>query len=73
MNLSTSDLSKPEFMKEEEVDVREVGGVVKQALLIIVYCCFRILMRSRVELTLRSEGLRFTVDALPPYTKLKLI
>jgi hypothetical protein len=36
MNLSTSDLSKPEFTKEEEVDLREVGGVVKQALLIIV-------------------------------------
>ena len=74
VNLFTSNLSKPEFMKDEELDLREIGGVVKPALLIIFCGCFRILlMGSRTELTLQSEGLRFTADTLPPYINAMLI
>lgn len=74
MNLSTSDLNKPEFMKDDEVDLREIGGVVKGALLIIFCCCFRVLLMGlRAELTWQSEGLRFTADALPPCINAMLI
>lgn len=74
MNLSTSDLNKPEFMKDEEVDLREVGGVVKRALLIIFCCCFGVLLMGlRADLTLQSEGPRFTADALPPCINAMLI
>ena len=55
-------------MKDEELDLREIGGVVKPALLIIFCGFFRILlMGSRTELTLQSEGLGFTADTLPQY------
>jgi hypothetical protein len=61
-------------MKDEEVDLRDVGGVVNRALLIIFCCCFGVLLMGlRAELTLQSEGPRFTADALPPCINAMLI